>query len=938
MTDAPIVEGLPGEMEALVTTLRDAEARLWAITAGQVDAITGADGRTFMLQSAQDGVRRGDAVRREAILNCLPANIALLDAEGFIVAVNESWRRFGASNGLRGSSADVGSNYLDVCGEAHVDHSEGATWVADGIESVLSGKSATFRTEYACHSPNEQRWFDLTVTPLSEGRHDGVVVMHTDVTVRKTNEIALQASEASQRESARLLSIERSRLLEAQRVAKIGSWTTDLATMRAIWSEETNRIFETEPAGEPASHDLFLQLVHPLDRVRIDREFRDSLQCREAQVSEHRLLLAGTRIKYIEARWQVLFDAQGIVESVVGTSQDISERKLAEIRIQRLNRGYMVLSQINELIVRAQSREELFQEACRIAVQAGQFALAWIGVVDVAGQQVVPKAAVGAGIEFLEQVKERFSFAANAPLGHGPTAVAVREKRLVVVNDIATNPAIRNARLYIDRSIGSLVSVPLIVAGQVVAVLGLQASDVDYFDDAELVLLTELAREIAFAMDHIGQAERLTYVAYFDSLTGLANRTLFSDRAGQCLLSAGIAMQGAALVLVDLERFKGFNDSLGQLAGDELLRQVGDWFAANLPDLTILGRVGADIFAFLLIDSPQPGDAARHLAKIIQSFHEHPFELQSGLFRIAGKFGVAMFPDDATSAESLFQKAESALKSAKAGGNRHLFYTQKMTETVARRLSVENQLRQALENEEFVLHYQPKVKLRTNRVCGAEALIRWNDPRTGLVPPFQFIPILEETGLINEVGRWAMAQALRDYLRWRNAGLQAPRIAVNVSSLQLRDAAFVGDVGRLLAVHPFASDGLELEITESMIMADINQSIDSLQALREMAVRVAIDDFGTGFSSLGYLSKLPVDSLKIDRSFVNDMTQSPKGLSLVSTIVTLAHSLHLKVVAEGVETEEQRGLLKQLRCDEMQGYLYSEPVPAEEFEARFLRV
>ena len=245
-------------------------------------------------------------------------------------------------------------------------------------------------------------------------------------------------------------------------------------------------------------------------------------------------------------------------------------------------------------------------------------------------------------------------------------------------------------------------------------------------------------------------------------------------------------------------------------------------------------------------------------------------------------------------------------------------------------------MRQALDKEEFVLHYQPKVNLASGKLTGAEALIRWNDPRTGLVPPGRFIPILEETGLIHDVGRWALRKAIEDYLRWRAAGLAAVRIAVNVSPLQLRNRGFIAEIEQAIGIDAHAAAGLELEITESLIMEDVKHSIASLQAIRAMGVTIAIDDFGTGFSSLSYLSKLPVDTLKIDRSFVIDMTAGPEGLALVSTIINLAHSLKLKVVAEGVETEEQSRLLRLLNCDEMQGFLFSKPVPGEIFETKFL--
>jgi EAL domain-containing protein (putative c-di-GMP-specific phosphodiesterase class I) len=306
------------------------------------------------------------------------------------------------------------------------------------------------------------------------------------------------------------------------------------------------------------------------------------------------------------------------------------------------------------------------------------------------------------------------------------------------------------------------------------------------------------------------------------------------------------------------------------------------------------------------------------------------------VYRIAAKFGVAIFPDDGPDATILFKNAEAALKKAKVEGHRHLFYTQKMTENVAQRLSLENQLRQALGKDEFVLHYQPKVNLASGEITAVEALIRWNDPRSGLVPPGLFIPILEETGLIYDVGLWALHQALRDYLRWRAAGLHAVRIAVNVSPLQMRHPGFVALIKQIVASDARAAQGLELEITEGTIMGDMKQAIASLQAIRALGIRIAIDDFGTGFSSLGYLSKLPIDTLKIDRMFVIDMATDEQGLSLVSTIINLAHSLHLKVVAEGVETEEQSHLLRLLKCDEMQGYLFSKPVPVDVLEQQFL--
>jgi diguanylate cyclase (GGDEF)-like protein/PAS domain S-box-containing protein len=626
-------------------------------------------------------------------------------------------------------------------------------------------------------------------------------------------------------------------------------------------------------------------------------------------------------------------DGRKYIWSIV---EDVSERNEAEARIRRLNRTYAVLSGINTLIVRVRDRDELFKEACRIAVEHGQFRLAWIGMVDRNASRVVPAASAGADRGFLEEIRARMSLGADAPEGHGPPSLAVNGKRPVIVNDMTSDLRIQYKKAHADRDIRSLVILPLLIGEEPVGVLGLYAAEAGYFDEMEMNLLLELAGDIAFAIDNLRKRERLDYLAYYDVLTGLANRSLFLERVAQFVRSAAGGGHKLAVGLIDLERFKNLNDGLGRAAGDALLRQVAEWLTRTMGSAGLLARFDADHFAAVLPDVKEDGDVTRFVEKSLTAFMDHPFQLNDAAFRVAARVGVAVFPDDGADAETLIRNAEAALKKTKASRERYLFYTQAMNERVAEKLSLENQLRRALDMEEFVLHYQPKVTLAGGKLTGAEALIRWNDPRTGLVPPGRFIPVLEETGLIHEVGRWALKKALEDYLRWRAAGLPAVRVAVNVSPLQLRNRGFLAEVEQAVGGDAHAPAGLELEITESLIMEDVRRNIASLQAIQGLGVTIAIDDFGTGFSSLSYLSKLPVDTLKIDRSFVVGMTADAAGLALVSTIVNLAHSLKLKVVAEGVETEEQSRLLRSLSCDEMQGYLFSKPVPGETFETRFL--
>jgi len=617
-------------------------------------------------------------------------------------------------------------------------------------------------------------------------------------------------------------------------------------------------------------------------------------------------------------------DEMKLVMEIVGNIAFALEHIDKEEKVRRLTRVYAVLSGINALIVRVQNREELFREACRLAVESGKFNLAWIGVVERDAMRIKPVAWSGVGQDYIELMPLGLDEA--KPHGYGLAGRAVVERRAMIADDMTTDSRVLLSKQALERGFRSLVVLPLLVSDEVIGVLALYAAETGFFDEEEMRLLLELAGDIAFAFEHIEKAEKLDYLAYYDSLTGLANRTLFHERLSQYLGTASREKQKLAVCIVDIDRFKTINDTLGRQAGDALLKQMAERFLGSVGDPGHVARIGADHFALVITNLGLEEDLVRRLMKGRERAEGKPFLLGSNELRVSTKAGIALFPNDGPDAETLFKNAEAALKKAKASGERYLFYTEEMTERVAEKLALENKLRQALENDEFVLHYQPKIDLETRAIVGVEALIRWQSPELGLVPPMKFIPLLEETGLILQVGSWALKRAALDHRAWVEAQLKAPRVAVNVSPIQLRQRDFVRIVEQAI-MEGVAPAGIDLEITESLIMEDIHANIERLLLVRKLGVAVAIDDFGTGYSSLAYLARLPVETLKIDRSFVITMLEDPNTATLVQTMITLAHSFRLKVVAEGVESEEQAKMLRLLRCDQMQGYLFSKPLP-----------
>ena len=431
-----------------------------------------------------------------------------------------------------------------------------------------------------------------------------------------------------------------------------------------------------------------------------------------------------------------------------------------------------------------------------------------------------------------------------------------------------------------------------------------------------------MARALSLKMAHLAQ---------HDSLTDLPNRVLLNDRLTQALALAHRKEQRLALLFLDLDRFKSINDSLGHAIGDRLLQSVAERLLTCVRSSDTVSRQGGDEFVILLPEVTQPADAAVTAEKILLALST-PHRIDRQDLHLAASIGIVTYPEDGTEAETLLKHADLAMYRAKdSGRNTYRFFEPDMNGYTADRQSLESGLHRAIERREFVLHYQPIVSLDSGELIGVEALIRWCHPQRGLVSPAQFVPIAEESGFIAAIGRWVLHGACRQSRAWRAAGLPPMRIAINISTVELRDKSFVESVGGILEEHGILPQDLELELTETFLMRDSNSTAAVLQSLSDLGVRIALDDFGTGYSSLSHLKRFPIDTLKIDQSFVRNLPTDADDASIVDAVIGMGKGLQIRVVAEGVETREQLAFLRKRGCPEGQGYYFGRPVGAREF-------
>jgi diguanylate cyclase (GGDEF)-like protein len=611
-------------------------------------------------------------------------------------------------------------------------------------------------------------------------------------------------------------------------------------------------------------------------------------------------------------------------------------QRAAEARIERLTRVLQMLSAINGAVVRIRDRSHLFQETCRIAHDVGKYASAFVVLTDPSTRIARPVAWAGGAAEFKDQVS--FAVDAQEGVGETPTGQVLRSGVEVVCNDLlGAGSRFKYSERLFSLGINCLVALPLLVDETPIGAFTVGADDSCPVSEEELGMLREVASNLSFALQYLHKEDRVRFLSYFDPLTGLAKRALFCERVARLLARHAGEKPELVVVAFDIERLGVINDSFGRHVGDQVVQFVADSVKSQFDGTESLAHLDGGNFAVVISGRESYEDSVRVLhERLATAFSQH-LVISGHEIRVNVKAGLARFPENGADAELLLQNAEAALHKARKSGERYLRHRREINTEVAERLALEQRLRAALRADQFELHYQPQLSIASGRILGAEALLRWRDPgRGGLVPPAVFLPVLESTGLIIDVGDWVLQRATRDLRHWQGLGFGSMRIAVNVSPVQLREPEFAD---RFVATAGWLSGepaGLDIEMTEGALLDDSVDLSHTLQSLRAVGAQISIDDFGTGYSSLSRLARLPVDTLKIDRSFISGLAADQSSQAVVSTIVSLARAFKLSTVAEGVETTGQLEILRALGCEQSQGFLHARPVSRDQFEELLL--
>jgi diguanylate cyclase (GGDEF)-like protein/PAS domain S-box-containing protein len=636
--------------------------------------------------------------------------------------------------------------------------------------------------------------------------------------------------------------------------------------------------------------------IHPEDRERVLAEWRLAARGQAVFQTEFRFLQGDNSVVWARVNSAAMREGKASF-GLVQTVEDISERK------------------ITESVLRA-AEEALFEEKERAQVTLNSIGDAVL-TTDLAGN-----------VRYLNLVAETMTgWSRESALGRPLAEVfkIIDGKTHVLVE----NPALRAIKE--DKIVGLAADCVLIHRDGFESAIEDSAAPIHNREGrviGAVLVFHDVSESRAVAL-------RMAHLAQHDFLTGLPNRVLLTERCSQAIGQANRHKRQVGLLFLDLDFFKRINDSLGHAIGDELLQSVADRMVAAVRATDTVCRQGGDEFVILLAEIEQPLDATYVAEKLLAAF-ALPHQIDGHELHVSLSIGISIYPDDGNNVDSVMQNADTAMFHAKANGrNKYQFFRADMNTSAVHRLAIENDLRRGLRQDEFLLHYQPQIDLAAGTMIGAEALIRWQDPQNGLVSPAQFMPIAEESGLIVPIGRWVLREACRQVQAWLDAGLAAVPVAVNISAIEFRHKDFLAGVGLILKDTGLSPQYLELELTESILMQDAEASEATLHALKTMGVRLAIDDFGTGYSSLSYLKRFPIDTLKIDQSFVRDIVTDPDDGSIVSAVISMGKNLNQHVIAEGVETPAQLEFLRARQCDEGQGFLFSRPLSAKDF-ARLL--
>ncbi len=815
---------------------------------------------------------RASEERFRLLLDSSPEAIFGVDAQGICTFVNPACLRM------------LGYTQEEMLGQGmheliHHTFPDGSTYPKEQCHircSTLEGKPTHVDTEVHWRKDGTSFPVEYWSHPMyRDGELVGAVVTFHDISERKRMERALRGSE----ERYRLISSVATDLLYSCLQNEQGFLNVDWATA------SLDRIFGYT-LDEILQQGCWRAFVHPDDLPEFDRNI-SHLAPGQRSECELRILGPDGAVHYIRAYSLVVEDELGSGHRLYGACQDITERRRVE--------------------------EALRESESRFRAMA-EHSTDWIWSINVEGRHIYSNPR---GVAILGYGLDEFMALDYPSLVHPDDLSLLRE---TFADAIATQRGWRNVVLrwrHRDgsyRTFESNASPLLDEAGQLV---GFQGVDRD---------ITERRQAEA----------RIEFLAHHDVLTGLPNRVLLRDRFEQAAAHARRAQMRVAMLFIDLDHFKVVNDTLGHAAGDQLLQAVVTRLSHSTRDSDTISRQGGDEFILLLNDIPDLEAVERVATGILQHLAD-PIEVGGHALNATCSIGIAMFPDDGNDFDSLLQKADTAMYNAKdAGRNTYRFFDEQMNLQAHEHLMLQNRLHQALYRAELQLHYQPQFDAASGRVTGAEALLRWNNPELGEVAPSRFIPVAEDSGLIVPIGAWVLEQACRQAQAWRNAGLHELTISVNLSALQFRRAGLIETVAGALERSGLPPRLLELELTESILLQDVDNTLETVRQLKAMGVRLAIDDFGTGYSSLAYLKRFAVDRLKIDQSFLHEVNTDPDNAAIVRAVIQLARSLRLGIIAEGVETQEQLDFLRGAGCDEMQGYLFSRPLAPGALEA-FLR-